>query len=354
MKRTLYTILILIFVLSGAICILFSNKEQNEQETAIITKKNEAVSIKVDTVKLETPGFIYTGNGTFEAIQQLMVAPETAGTVQKIMVQEGDTVTKGQILAYLKEDQANVIHQNANAIYQNALENYTRYQQAYKTGGVTREQLEHIELALENAKSSLTNADLQMNDTRIRATINGIINKKMVEPGAVVNPSSTLFEIVDISFLKLNVTVPETQIAPIHTGQEVRIQSSIYPDTTLVGKVTFVASKADASLNFPVQVTVKNSYNYPLKAGMYATAIFSPKQDHTHPIKMISRDAFMQGLGSSQVFVVKNNKVSITNVITGRTSGTRVEILKGLDVGDIVVTSGQINLEDQSAIQVIQ
>lgn len=353
MRKTVYRIVIVTALLLVAVYILVSNRERNQEEAAIITQKNKAVSVKVDTVTLRKPDIIYKSNGTFESVQQLVVAPETSGTIQKILVKEGDTVVKGQTLAYLKKDQATVTHQNATATYQNALENYNRYQQSYKTGGVTKEQLEHVQLELENAKAALNKAALQVEDTHIKATINGIINKKYIEPGAVVTTTSTLFEIVDISYLKLQLSVPEMQVAQIHLGQKVYIQSSVYPDTTLTGDVSFIAAKANSSLNFPVQVTLKNNRSYPLRAGMYATAIFTPDKKNIQPVKMISRDAFMEGLGSSQVFVVKNHQAYLQNVLTGRNFNDNVEILKGLEAGDIIVTSGQINLEDQSTIQII-
>lgn len=353
MKKKIYGIVITVVFLSAAVYILFSNKEQNQQETTVITKKNKVISVQVDTVTLRKPDLTYISNGTFNPIQQLVVIPETSGTIQKILVKEGDIVVKGQTLAYLKNDKANVTHQNALATYENVQESYNSYQQAYKTGGVTKEQLKDIQLELENAKATLTNAKLQVEDTRIKAAINGIINKKFIEPGTVVDTASELFEIVDISYLKLEVSIPETKVSQIRLEQSVKIQSSIYPGTTTTGKVTFIAPKADTSLNFPVHIILKNNSDYPLKAGMYATAIFSSEQDNIQLVKMISRNAFTEGLGNSEVFVVKNNKVHLRKVQTGMSFNHQVEILKGLEVGDIVVTSGQINLEDQSAIQII-
>tara|TARA_R110002020_G_scaffold181708_4_gene376915 strand:+ start:568 stop:1632 length:1065 start_codon:yes stop_codon:yes gene_type:complete len=354
MKKTIYTITILAIVLGGAIYILLSNKEQNQEETRIITKKNEAISVKVDTVKRIVPQLTYSSNGIFEPVQQLIVTPEASGTIQKIMVKEGDRITKGQTLAYLKKDQANVTYQNANTNYQSALENYNRYERAYKTGGITKEQLEQMKLQLDNAKSTLENANLDVEDTRIKASINGIVNKKYIEPGAVVNTATSLFEIVDISTLKLRVSVPELQVSMIRQDQQAQIKLSVYPDTTFEGKVFFIAAKADSALNFPVEIILKNNTTSPIKAGMYATALFETPSSEIKPVKVISRNAFTEGLGESEVFVVKNNKAHLQKAQTGRSFNHSVEILNGLEVGDVVVTSGQINLEDQSPIQIIQ
>lgn len=354
MKKIIYSIIIGAIVLGGAIYLLLSNKEQNQQETALITKKNNVINVKVDTVKRITPNLTYSSNGIFEAEQELIVTPETSGTILEIIVKEGDQVRKGQTLAYLKKDQVNVSYQNANANYQNALENYERYQRAYQTGGVTKEQLEQIKLQLDNAKATLENANLDIEDTQIKASISGIINKKFIETGAVVNTTTSLFEIVEINSLKLQVSVPELQVSHIRVGQEAQIQLNVYPDTTFTGRISFVAAKADHSLNFPVEITLQNSQTHPIKAGMYATAIFNRPSEEIQSIKVISRNAFTEGLGEIEVFVIKNNKVHLQKVRTGSNLNNQVEILDGLQVGDVVVTSGQINLEDQSAIQIIQ
>jgi len=352
MKKIVYTTIILVLVLSGAIYMLLSNKEENQQETAIITEKNEAISVKADIVKSITPELTYSSNGTFEPEQQLIVTPETAGTIQKVVVKEGDNVAKGQILAYLKKDQANLSYQNANANYQSALKNYHRYQQAYKTGGVTKEQLDQMKLEVENTKSTLENAQLNMEDTRIKAPISGFINKKFIESGAVVTTATSLFEIVDINILKLQVSVPELQVSHIRVGQPALIKLSIYPDTSFTGKVSFVAAKADRSLNFPMEITLRNNTAYPIKAGMYATAVFTNSSIEKNPIKVISRNAFTEGLGESEVFVVKDSKVHLQKVQTGRRFNNEVEVLSGLEIGDVVVVSGQINLEDMAQIQI--
>lgn len=354
MKKTIYTITILAVVLGAAIYILLSNKEQNQEETRVITQKNEAISVKVDTVKRIVPQLTYSSNGIFEPVQQLIVTPEVSGTIQKVMVKEGDRVTKGQTLAYLKKDQATVTYQNANANYQSALENYNRYERAFKTGGITKEQLEQMKLQLDNAKSTLENANLDVEDTRIKASINGFVNKKYIESGAVVNTATSLFEIVDVSTLKLQVSVPELEVSKIRPDQQAQIKLSVYPDTTFVGKVSFIASKADSSLNFPVEIILKNNTTSPIKAGMYATAIFDTSSAEIKPVKVISRNAFTEGLGESEVFVINSNRVHIQKVQTGRSFNHNVEVLRGLEVGDVVVTSGQINLEDQSPVQIIK
>src|SRR5690606_21601475 len=113
---------------------------------------------------------------------------------------------------------------------------------------------------------------ISFGDATIRSSINGIVNKRMVEHGSVVAPGTPLFELVNVSRLKLRVTVSENQIAGLKVGGPVQVRASVFPDKNFSGKVTFIAPVADETLNFPVEIEIANAGNQ-IKAGMYGTAV---------------------------------------------------------------------------------
>jgi len=96
-------------------------------------------------------------------------------------------------------------------------------------------------------------------DVNVKASFAGIVNSRKVEPGAFVNAGTQMFEIVNVSSLKLKVNVDEKNIATVKTGQEVKVVSTVLPDKSWTGVVTFIAPKADAGLNFPVELEIKNN-----------------------------------------------------------------------------------------------
>lgn len=164
-----------------------------------------------------------------------------------------------------------------------------------------------------------------------------------------MNPGTQLFELVDVSRLKLNITVNESQVANLQLGDKVDVKASVYPDLNFGGTITFIAPKADASLNFPVEIEIASNPGNKLKAGMYGTALFS--FENTAPITVIPRAAFVGSVSSNQVFVLKNgNAARLRNVVAGRVLGDKVEIVQGLNEGETVITSGQINLTDGSKV----
>lgn len=354
MKKLLY-ILIGIAVIGLIAFILMNNKKENEEKTAIVAEKNASVSVKIDTVKTEEVSLDFVSNGNFEPIQELKFSAEKSGKVVKVLAKEGDYVTVGQTLAIVRSDVINVDAQTANATYQNAVTDYNRYENSYKTGGVTKQQLDQAKLAMVNAKAQLTQANINVGDTRIKAPISGFINKKYIEPGSILaaTPATELFDIVNVSRLKLKVTVNESQVAGLKVGNTIKVSASVYPDKTFSGKITFIASKADESLNFPVEIEIANNTSNDLKAGMYGTAEFASNQQK-QSLMIVPRNAFVGSVSSNQIFVVQNETAKLKTVTAGRILGDKVEILKGLTNGEQVIITGQINLQDGSKVEIIK
>jgi membrane fusion protein (multidrug efflux system) len=355
MKKIIITVVVIIGALATIGLILNKNKASNEEKTAIVAEKNAAVTVKVETVKTEEISLDFASNGNFEPIQELTFCAEKSGKVVSVLVKEGDYIRIGQTLAIVRSDVINVNAQNAKAMYQNAVADFDRFENAYKTGGVTKQQLDQAKLAMVNAKSNLTQANINVGDTRIKAPINGFINKKYIEPGSILTgmPATQMFDIVNVSKLKLRVTVNESQVANLKIGNTIKVTSNVYPDKTFSGKITFIAPKADTSLNFPVEIEIANTQSNELKAGMYGTAVFAANQQK-ESLKIVPRNAFVGSVSSNEVFVVENNIAKFKKVTAGRILGDKVEILDGLNDGDIVVVTGQINLQDGNTVEIIK
>lgn len=348
-------ILLTLGLIGGAlfaiVVVLKKNKAEAAAKTEIVAQKNSTVTVRVDTVKKSSPEISVLANGNFEPYQELSFSAEKAGRVVNVLVKEGDYVKKGQVLATIRVDQLNVDLQTAEANLQNAQTDLNRYENAFRTGGVTQQQLDQARLNLANAKSRVQQSTINLGDATIRATINGIVNARKIEPGSVVAPGTALFDIVNISRLKLKVNVNEAQVAQLSLGKPVKIKASVFPDKTFSGKVAFIAAKADEALNFPIEIDVLSNPGNQLKAGMYGTAEFDFPQQQA--IVLIPRAAFVGSVNSNELFVVRNNKAELIRVTSGRVLGNQVEILKGIQEGDQVITSGQINLTTGTAVTII-
>ncbi|HQV35337.1 MAG TPA: efflux RND transporter periplasmic adaptor subunit [Flavobacterium sp.] len=354
MKKTLLIIITIVASLALVGYVLTKNKAANKAKTDIVAEKNAAVSVKVAQVKTENVSLDFVANGNFAPTQELNFSAEKSGKVISVLVDEGDYVKVGQTLVIVRSDVINVNAQTAKAAYENAKSDYARYENAFQTGGVTKQQLDQAKLQLTNAQSNLTQANINVGDTKVKAPIKGFINKRYIEPGSILTgmPATQMFEIVDVSKLKLKVTVNESQVASLKIGNTVDVTSSVFPDKVAKGKIIFIAPKADESLNFPVEIEITNSANSDIKAGMYGTATFatSQKQD----LKVVPRNAFVGSVSSNQIFVVENGVAKLKKVTAGRILGDQVEIINGLSDGETVIVTGQINLQDGNAVEIIK
>ncbi|HEU4791161.1 MAG TPA: efflux RND transporter periplasmic adaptor subunit [Flavobacterium sp.] len=354
MKKNIITVAVILGALGLIAFTLNKNKAENKAKTDIVAEKNASVSVKTAQVKTEDVSLDFLANGSFEPIQELTFSAEKSGKVISVLVKEGDYVNIGQTLVIVRSDVINVNAQTAKASYDNAKSDYDRYQNAYNSGGVTKQQLDQAKLALTNATNNLKQANINVGDTKVKAPIKGFINKKYIEPGSILAgmPATAMFDIVNVSKLKLKVTVNESQVASLKLGNTINITSSVFPDKTFAGKITFIAAKADESLNFPVELEITNNADNSLKAGMYGTANFGSKQKQQ--LKVVPRNAFVGSVSSNEVFVVENGIAKLKKVTSGRIIGEQVEIVDGLSDGETVIITGQINLQDGNTVEIIK
>lgn len=352
MKRSIITVIIIAAALGGIYFILNKNKAKNEAVTAEAAKTNAYVAVRIDTAHLEAMDLTYSANGTFQPKQEVTVSAEAAGRVVKVLVDEGSRVSAGQTLAVVEGDKLDVNVANAQANYDNAKQNLQRYESAFQTGGVTQIQLDQAKLQYETAKNNLKSSKINAGDVTIKTSVSGIVNARKIEPGSYVNPGTPAFDIVNVSSLKLRVNVDEKNVAALRVGQTVDVSVSVYTDKSFTGRITFISPKSDGSLNFPVEIEVANTATNDLRAGMYGTASFGSSA--TSSVLVIPRTAFVGSVSDNKIYVAKNGKAIETKVVSGRNFGDKIEILSGLTAGDQVIISGQINLLDQAAIEIIK
>lgn len=353
MKKTLIYIVIAAVLVGLTAYKIVDNKKQQTAKVQEVAKQVDKINVNVVTVQYESINTDYIANGTFLPKAETNLSSEISGKVVSVLVKEGSRVGAGQVVATIKKDAIEVDMSQAQNNLQNAIIDNQRYENAFKTGGVTKQQLDNSRLQLKNAQAAVRAQSVRVNNAAVRAGISGTINKKMVEPGTVVSPGTPMFEIVNINTLKLSVLVDESQVGKIQLGQQVAINVNVLPEDSFSGRITFIAPKSDASLNFPVEIEVQNRGN--LKAGMYATAIFQTNNGaETQNMLTVPATAFVNGVSSGQIFVAQNGVAKLIKVTPGKVYGDKVQILNGLKNGDQVITSGQINLDNGSKINIIK
>ena len=142
--------------------------------------------------------------------------------------------------------------------------------------------------------------------------------------------------------------VSESEVLHLKPGQSVKILPKVYPGATLEGTINSVGVKAGPGLKYEVEISLNNSKEFPLKAGMFATVNLNGKE--SRKMLAIDKKAIVGSYYDAHVFVVRNNMAYKQAVTIGQITNNKAEVLAGLDAGMQVVVSGQINLKDGTNI----
>lgn len=341
------SIIVIAVVIAAVIFVLNTNKKANQEKSALASEGSAAVPVLIDVVREAAFSNAFASNGTLEAEKQLSFMSDVSGRVVSIKVDKGSRVSKGQVLANIDDELLKADFQASEAAYLALKTDYERFKNAITTGGVTEQQFNNIQTQYIAAESRYITSKRRLSDAAIKAPVPGVINERYIQVGALLNPGTRLFDIVDDSKLKLRCSVSEQQVLQLKTGQLVTATCSVFPQENFPGTITFIGSMADRALSYPVEITLSDPEK--LKAGMFLTAYFASEKKNMG--LLIPRSAVSGSVQSASVFVVKNGTAKRTNIVIGAMLDKKVEVLQGLQSGDSIVTVGLINVSD--GVQVI-
>lgn len=342
--KKLLSILAVIGLIAVIVLVLVLNKKRSFERTQIASEASAGVTVGIDVVKEEQANMSFSSNGSLEPVRELSFVSDVSGRVLEVYADEGTRVSKGQLLVQVDEEMLKADFTASEAAYNALKADLERFTNANKSGGVTDQQLETIRTQFIAAESRYISSRRRLADARIKSPISGTIIRRHLEVGAYLNPGARLFDIIDDSQLKAWCNVTERQVLLLKKGQDVRIKCDAFPGEEYPGTITYVGSKADRSLNYPVEISVSGRDKKELKAGMYVTANFDIEA--VQKVIMIPRSAITGSVKNAKVYTVNNGRASEKEVTVGSMAGNNVEIISGLQAGDSIVVSGLINVSD--------
>ncbi len=349
-KKKITTIAIVLLLVISAVALLMNNRAKFQAKA----KKNVILTtfpVNVAKITFEEINLTLEYSGNVLPNAEVNIASETNGKVVAVNANLGDYVAKGTVLIKLDDEIKMANLQTAEANLKKAKADLERYEKLHSENSVSDTQLEQFRFLYETAESQYKIAKKQVEDTRIRAPFSGFVTSKMVEVGAIVSPGTPLINLVDISTVKIRIQVPEKDIAKIKKGDLVEITSDIYPKEKFTGTIQNIGYKADEAKTYPVEITLRNRNNL-LKAGMFVRVkIPSAIRGKT---LLMPREALVGSYLEPKVFVVENNVARLRSIIIGNEIGKKLEVLSGLNEGNVVVTEGQLNLKDGTPVQIVE
>jgi RND family efflux transporter MFP subunit len=348
MKKGIIISLVAVALIVLTVMKLKSNQHEI-QSKIYINDPNAEILVNTSQPEMHTFQGSFSYLGTFLPFRQSTVGADAAGTIVKVNFDEGDFVKAGQMLAKVDDELLQLQLKNAEIGLEGASNDNNRFSSLVKENAVSGSQAEKINM---NYRSSEVQKKLilkQIKNTAISAPFSGVITRKMFDLGSFVGQGTPIYEIVDISSLKLTVFVPERDVLKFKLNETVSISVDLYGDKPFKGKIMQIASVADQSHNFKVQVLVSNA-SKELKAGMYGSVKMGNSESTTG--LSIPRLALVGSSKKTQVYVVKGDRVKLVSFSPGASDGDFIEVLSGISKDDEIVVKGQVNLQDNAKIKI--
>ena len=304
-------------------------------------------------------------SGNLQAAEEATVRAQIGGTVLQTLVDEGSRVSQGALLAriddrtirdqYLSARSAMTSAQSAAEVAQRNLERNERLSTA---GAIAERDLESsrtqniaAQSQLADAKARLTLQEKQLADAQIRAPFGGIVSRRQVSGGDVVQPGGEMFTVVDPSTMRLEAAVPANQLAAIKIGSPVSFSVSGYPDRAFTGKITRINPIADPTTGqVRVVVSVPNSGNN-LVGGLFAEGRVASESRNVLVVPTTAVD-----VTGVKPFVIrlKDGKVERVDVELGLRDeeSERIEVKTGLTPGDTLLVGAARGISPGTPVRV--
>ncbi len=337
---------IVLLVVAAMVFVLLRNKALNE--TRIAQKIDVVPTVTVVTARRGQIDENLALVGNAVANRDVMVVSETVGRVTAVHADVGDRVSAGTMLVQVDDELKLAAFRTAEVNFEKAKKDLQRYEALYKTNTVTDTEIESARLACKAAEAQFVAARRQFQDTRITTPISGVVTSRLVEQGSMVQPGMPIANVVDISSLKVMLHVAESDVFKLKPGQAVTISTDIYPGTSFPGQIHTISDKADDSHAYPVEIGMANNPARPLKAGMFVRVAF-PSVSRRNTL-VIPRSCLIGSRRAPQVFVVTAGTAHLRDITMGAEIGLEIEVLSGLRESETVVSNGQNNIGDNSAV----
>ncbi len=282
------------------------------------------------------------------------VGSKTLGWLDAVLVDRGDHVKAGQLLALVRPSDLPDQLAAARSAYELAKANKDRAEKLAPTGVVSQQELQAAEAAYSSASAQMAAVGVRLGETKITSPLEGVVSARRLDPGALVGPTAgtgSILTVQRIDVLRVFIPVNERDVAGLVLGQDAHVELDALPGKSYAGKVVRISPAFDpVTRTLDAEVHVRNPGE--LRAGMYGrgsivTAIH-------HDAVVVPAGAVQITDENSYVFAVRGDKVKRVQVRTGVDEGNWLEVASGLSRDDEIVTAGTDMLSDGIAVRPVR
>jgi len=281
--------------------------------------------------------------GTFKAPELLVVISKVEGGITSIPVVEGSRVQKGDLLATIDQRKLRARLTDAKSRLKLAESTLKRAETLRESNSISQQELDEVQAEVDQSRASIDLLQVELDDTRITAAMDGVISEHMVSRGQVVPVGQELMTLVQLDPLEIEFEVPEKYLAAMKEGLSVNIKTDTYANEPFEGKVTYLAPQLNIrTRTLPVKALVPNPEGK-LRPGMFGNVELV--LDEKAEALFVPESAVMQKGSTNQVVVRNDNfRSEFRDVTVGVRQGGRMQIVEGLEADELVVAEGTIKV----------
>lgn len=336
MKKSIQLVALLLTVFMGSCT--------GGKDKVVVERVEEKPVVKVADVTARPVEQIQEYTATVEAEVKNNIAPSSSVRIDRILVEVGDRVSKGQKLVQM--DAASL--KQAKLQLDNQEIEFKRSDELYKVGGTSKSEWDAAKMQLDVKKTAYKN--LQENIALV-SPINGVITARNYDNGDMYSNGEPVLVVEQITPVKLLINVSETYFTQVKKGAPVDVKLDVYGDEMFKGTISLVYPTIDAATRtFQVEIKLDNK-DQRVRPGMFARATlnFGTANHVVVPDQAIVKQA---GAGDRYVYVYKDGKVSYNKVELGRRMGAEYELISGVADNSQVVVAGQSRLVNDMEVTV--
>jgi membrane fusion protein (multidrug efflux system) len=338
-------LLIAVVLCLGLVVYLYLPKEESQQ-----VRQSNATLVKVHRAAEEQFEVIVEALGTGRANESVLITTQTSDIVYKIDFDDGDRVKAGQVLLTLIDLEEKAKLAALDVDLQEANRQLNRIANLAKNNVASEQLLDEQQAEVNALIAEMNVLKTQMLALQVRAPFDGLLGLRQVSVGALVRPGDAITTLDDLSIIKVDFNIAEVHLPNLAIGQNIRATSIAYPDEIFEGKIVSIGSRVDPATR-AIQIRANiNNQDFKLRPGMLLQINLQKKMLTT----LILPEASLVPVEDKHfVFVVKDAQVTRKQVKIGLRKPGKVQIVSGLNEGELVVIEGALKLRDGSKVKIL-
>jgi membrane fusion protein (multidrug efflux system) len=294
----------------------------------------------------------YTGTASLESDQEALVVAKVTGEVKQLLVEEGDFVRAGNVMARLDGDRLRLELKRSEANLRKLRQEYDRNVELHEKGLVSVGAFEGMKYELDAMMAANNLARLELSYTEIVAPIDGLVSERFIKVGNTISVNDPVFQITDMDPLLAYLFVPEREFRKLRVGQEAQVALDAIPGTVFSASIDRISPVVDPQTGtFKVTLAIYDD-SARLKPGMFGR--FRIVYDAHIDVVMIPRVAVIEDDTRQSVFIVNDGVAHRRIIRTGYSREDQIEIVEGLTGDETVIIIGQNGLKEDAAVNVVR